>query len=370
MAKPTRATAAALNDLDRLERLHKLDADDKLREIRVLESKLRLSREEAKGFRQKYHQASKDMLVTETNIEQILANQDNVTVKKLERSRKRKGRGKATAIICVNDWHIEERVDPSTIEGVANEFNPRIADRRINKTWEKALYLIDFARNISNITEVILWAGGDLINGYIHEEMEESNYSGPGEAQQQVIGHLASGLDLLKREAKVESLVFLGNYGNHGRTTRKPRAGTGWQNSWEWAAYTSLAGYYNNNGKSDVQFKIAKGAQLLFPVQGHTVRFQHGDDVKYCGGTAGMHGPLRRRIAALNKPPSTPAELDILGHFHQFADDWNYVVCGCLVGPNAYARSKGFEVQPPTQTMVVVDYEHGKVMALPIFCDD
>jgi hypothetical protein len=100
------------------------------------------------------------------------------------------------------------------------------------------------------------------------------------------------------------------------------------------------------------------------------VRFHHGDTVRYAGGVGGVHTPLRRKIAAWNRSPNKPADLDVLGHFHQFSDDWNYVVCGCLVGPNAYAVSRGFEVQPPSQTFIIVDHEHGKILALPIFCDD
>jgi hypothetical protein len=43
------------------------------------------------------------------------------------------------------------------------------------------------------------------------------------------------------------------------------------------------------------------------------------------------------------------------------------VLCGGLVGYDAYAVSIGAEYQPPTQTFIVVDKNHGKVMSLPIF---
>jgi hypothetical protein len=365
MSKP--APAKPRNELARLTALSKLTEDDKIREIRKLESRLITTQADLRILQQKYKQTQQDLQITESNIERMLAGQDQLTIQKLERSRKRKGRGRASAILCVNDWHIEENVDPTTIDGIDNKFNPQIAAKRINNTWEKALYLIDFISSISNITELIIWAGGELINGYIHEEMEESNFAGPGVAALEIQDHLATGLDYLSKYVKVASIVFLGNFGNHGRTTKHKRIATGWQNSWEWSAYQSLAGFYSKHN-SKIKFKIAKGDHLWFPVQGHDVRFHHGDCIKFGGGIGGVHIPLRKKIAQWNKQKM--AAFDVLGHFHQYAEDWNYVLCGCLVGPNAYAVARGFELQPPTQTLIIVDYEHGKTMSLPVYCGD
>lgn len=355
------------SELDHLQNLARLSEDDKLRKIRELEHRLATVSAANKDLDAKYKQAEADLRLTESNIERMLATQDEVTVKKLESSKKRPGKGHATAIICVNDWHCEENVDPDVVGGM-NKFNPSIAEKRIAATWEKAVYLLDFARGISNIEEVVIWAGGDLINGYIHEEMQEANFSGPTEACLFVQDQLASGIDLVRKKTKIPQLTFLANYGNHGRSTPKKRISTGWKTSWEWFAYHNVARYFQR-GNSKLNTQIAKGPHLRYSAQGHDIRFHHGDSVKFGGGMGGVHIPLRKKIAQWNKT-GTPAKLDVLGHFHQFAHSWDYVLCGSLVGYNAYAIEIGADYQPPTQTFIVVDREHGKVMALPIFCDD
>jgi len=85
------------------------------------------------------------------------------------------------------------------------------------------------------------------------------------------------------------------------------------------------------------------------------------------GGVGGVHVPVRKKIAQWNKAGRS-ARLDILGHFHQYCEDWYYIVCGCLVGYTAYALHIGAEFQRPTQTFIVIDKNEGKVMCLPIFC--
>ena len=60
----------------------------------------------------------------------------------------------------------------------------------------------------------------------------------------------------------------------------------------------------------------------------------------------------------------------VIEQLEQYSDDWYYIVCGCLVGYNAYALHIGAEFQRPTQTFIVMDRDEGKVMCLPIFCAD
>ena len=187
--------------------------------------KLTSTRAELRLERQKRNQGESELVHAERNLETVLGTRKCVTASKLRRGG-RVGRGKATAVLCCNDWHAEGCVTRESVGG-ANEFNLKITDRRIRKTWRKALYLPDFARHISNIRELVIWLGGDLISGTIHEELEESNFLGPAEAVLYVQDHLASGIDLLRREAKVDAITVVTSYGNHGRTTRKRRISTG-----------------------------------------------------------------------------------------------------------------------------------------------
>lgn len=349
----------------KLARLAALSADVKARKIRELERKLLLANDRITELRGLHRHAERDLARTQTAMDRLEAMKGRISIQRYENSRKRRGRGKATAIVCVTDWHFEECVDPDVVNGL-NEYNPDIAARRVGVVWEKALHLLDVARSQSNITELVLWAGGDMINGFIHEEMQESNTKGPAEASLLVQDHLATGLKLLKEKSGIKSLVFLANCGNHGRTTKRKRHATDWRSSWEWLTYQTLAKYFAN--ETDTHFKIAKGYHLWFPVQGYPIRFHHGDAIKYNGGVGGVHGPLRKKISLWNKTGKAAA-LDILGHFHQYSEDWNYVLCGSLVGYNAFALQHSFEPQPPTQTMIVIDHDRGKVFCEPIFCE-
>jgi hypothetical protein len=335
-----------------------------IKTMRSLEKRLASAHSELKLERQKRNQAETELVRTERNLETMLATKDRIRASKIPRGR-RVSRGSATAILCCNDWHVEGCVTRQSVDG-ANEFNLAVAERRIRKTWQKGLYLLDFARNISNIRELVVWLGGDLINGTIHEELEESNFLGPAEAVMYVQDHVAAGLDLLLREAKVDHITVVTSYGNHSRTTRKRRISTGYRHSWEWLAFNNLAGYYRRTPK--VSFRISEGYHNWLDVQGHAVRFHHGDAIRFAGGVGGVTIPLRKKIAQWNK--RKPAALDVLGHFHQYIDMWDFVACGCLVGYDAYALEIGAEFQQPTQTFIVMDRQFGKVLSIPVFVDE
>jgi len=354
-----------LEELAGLQRVADLSDDDKIREIRRLESRLAKANIARKNAVAKHKQAEADLQLSADREELLLATQDPVEIAKFERSRMRKGRGKASAIICVNDWHIEETVEASVVDNC--KFNLRIAEKRINNTWDKAEWLLDMLRSMASIKEVILWAGGDMISGYIHPELQENNSLGPAEAIQLVQEHLVHGLNRFMKDPKTDSVVFVTSFGNHGRTTRKRRISTGYKSHWEWAAYHNVAKRCQDNSK--FRAKIADGYFNKLPVQGHQVRFHHGDDIRYKNGVGGVHVPLRRAIGNWNLNEGLAA-FDVLGHFHQYGDDPNYVLCGSLMGYNAYAQSIAAPMQSPSQTIIGVDYEHGKWITMPVFCGE
>ena len=215
-----------------------------IKTIRSLESQLASVKSQLNLEKQKRTQAEAELAYAEQNLETVLSTRGRVTTSKLKRrATSRTSRGTATAILCCNDWHVEGCVSPLSVDG-ANEFNLKVADQRIQKTWQKTLYLLDFARHISNIRELVVWLGGDLINGTIHEELEESNFLGPAEAVIYIQDHIATGIDLLLRESKVDRFIVATSYGNHGRSTKSAGsppdtgiAGNGWPTT-TWPATT------------------------------------------------------------------------------------------------------------------------------------
>lgn len=357
MAKPRSAVEAVKQAADvssevgQLRSLRSLEAKNQ-----QLENRLRLEQAKRK-------QAEADLAESDGRLETLVHTRSDFQSKTLERIKKRGG-GTATAIVCMSDWHLEENVDPLVINGL-NEFNLDIAAKRIDRAWKKSLHMLEFARHLSNIKEVVVWLGGDMINGYIHEENLEGNFLGPAEATVCVQNHIATGLEFLAREANAKITVVT-NFGNHGRSTHKRRISTGYKSSWEMVAYCNLADRFKSDKR--LTFKVEHGYHNYLDVQGHTCRFHHGDAIKFGGGVGGVHIPLRKKISQWNK--SKTATYDFLGNFHQFTDDWKYVINGSLVGYNAYAVEIGAEFQEPVQSFAVIDKQHGKVLAVPIFCQE
>jgi len=352
-----------LEDLDRLERFAKLQNDERVRKLVELERKLTLAESGKKEVADKLKVTLSDLDVAEKTLQRFSDTQGQVSVKKLRRLKRRAG-GQATAIICLNDWHLEERVDPESIEGL-NEFNLDIAEKRIHRVCERAMHLLEFARGVSNIKELVVWLGGDLINGYIHEELMDGNFLGPTDAIRFAQDKVATGLQHFLKQSKVNKITVVTSQGNHGRSTKAKFISTGYKTSWEYGAYLNLADKFASDPK--IVFKVSQGYHNNLDIQGHLIRFHHGDAIRYMGGVGGVHVPVRKKIAQWNKAGRS-ARLDILGHFHQYCEDWYYIVCGCLVGYTAYALHIGAEFQRPTQTFIVIDKNEGKVMCLPIFC--
>ena len=334
-----------------------------VRELRKLESNNAWLADQLKLEKKKRAQADEDLSNLRRSLDAATAAYAFSSPQTLEAKRDLISKGSATGIICATDWHCEGKVDPNLVDGV-NKFDLDIAATRIRRFWEKSIYMSKFVRNISNINEHILWVGGDMINGAIHEELEESNFLGPTEAVLFIQDQLAAGIDLLLKELNTPLLVTT-NQGNHGRSTKKKRISTGYLHSWEYLAYCNLARIYKNNPR--VSFKIAQGYLNYVVTQDHTLRFHHGDAIRFQGGVGGITIPARKKIAQWNK--QRRADLDIFGHFHSFVDMWDLVSIGCLCGYNEYAMELACDFQPPTQGFIVIDKRYGKVLAAPIFVE-
>lgn len=268
----------------------------------------------------------------------------------------------ATAIICANDWHCEQSIDADLVDGL-NWYNLDVFRDRVRRLWEKSIHLLRFSRGLCSIHDAVIWLGGDLINGYIHQEMEESNFAGPAEAILFVQDAVARGISTLLKDGELGSIRVVCNYGNHGRATQRRRVSTGWKTSWEWLMYQNLAGAFREDSR--VAFQVARGYFNYVDVQGHVIRFHHGDNIRYHGGVGGITIPVNKAVHQWNL--SKRADYDIFGHYHQFVNMHRWVCSGSLVGYDPYAQSIKAEYQEPTQTFVVIDRVRGKTMALPIF---
>jgi hypothetical protein len=274
----------------------------------------------------------------------------------------KKAADNAAVLYCVTDLHLEENIDPATINGL-NAYDLDIAKKRIEKTFQKFIRLKDFAGYLAPVDEAYLWLGGDIINGYIHEELQESNFLGPTEAVLTAKDWIAAGIELLLRETDTPIRVLC-NRGNHGRSTKKKRIATDYRTSWEYLLYYHLADYFRDEPR--LSWVIPKGYLIYEDIKGQLYRLHHGDAIRYQGGVGGITIPVNKAIAQWNK--ARAARWDVFGHWHQFLVTWNFFAVGCGCGFGPYAEFVKAEPQPPSQGFALLAPEHGPVMGLPVYC--
>jgi hypothetical protein len=271
----------------------------------------------------------------------------------------------ACPVIMLSDWHFEERVDADTINGL-NEYNLDIAKIRWNKCIQNSLKLVQKERHTSEINDVIIWLGGDFITGYIHEELEESNYLSPTQATRFAKERIISALNFYNEYGKFNRITVVCNYGNHGRTNKKPRVSTGYKNSYEWMMYNDIADYFSTNSK--FSFIIPNGLFAYVDLYDYSLRFWHGDTVSYGGGIGGLTVPLIKAITRYDQ--TIKADYNFMGHYHQlFQATKNCIVNGSGIGFNAYAQRIGASNEQALQGFVIIDKVHGMTIKTPIFCE-
>lgn len=318
----------------------------------------------AKEADRKYQHLMRELERAEERLNVALAISQHHQPARIQSNPSRKG-GEAVAIMLASDWHVGERVDPATINGL-NEYSPETASRRAANFFCNGLKLIEKERKDVAIDTLVLWLGGDIITGYIHDELEEGNYLSPTEECLLAQDLIEGGLDLLLKEGGFRRIVVPCNFGNHGRTTKKKRVSTGYRNSFEWLLYNSIAKHYRS--ESRVEFQVANGYFNYVEAFRYTLRFHHGDNIGYGGGVGGVTIPLNKYIARANQ--QRHADHDLIGHFHQLTQHNNFTINGSLIGFNAYAQSFGASPERPQQAFRLLDRDRGFTVSAPVFCDD
>lgn len=277
-------------------------------------------------------------------------------------------RSPATPVLVLTDWHAEETVLASTTDGL-NEYNLDICAARVRRTVSKFLLLLALSRSAAKIDHMVLAILGDMITGYIHAELVESNELSPTEASLFVQDLIHETIQVLLKEADVKRIVIPCCFGNHGRTTEKMRISTAYKNSYEWLLYHSMARFYK--GEARVEWRITNGYHNWIEIQGRKVRFHHGDGIKYQGGTGGIAVPANLRIMRSNMGRE-PAYLDVFGHWHQFqySEPGGWIAAPCLIGYTPYGIYKNLSYSEPGQLYLMLDRDRGLTEVKKIFCKE
>jgi len=279
---------------------------------------------------------------------------------KIEKRRGQKRGNAATYVMGASDWHVGERVRPEAV-GFKNEYDPEIAAERAEQFWYSQLLMLGAARSAWDIRDGVLWLGGDLMTGYIHEEYLEENFLSPVEEALLIHKLVSSGIKTLLASSDLERILVVTSNGNHGRTGQKMKIATSAKNSFEWLAYQHLRMAFADEPR--LTFQIGTGYSNVVDVYGYRVNFHHGDMIGYAGGIGGTTIPANRRIQrrASGLPPRFegtplgPTHLDVFGHFHQLQFPKSFVQNGSLIGWNSFAEAIGCSYEDPQQVSFVID---------------
>jgi len=281
--------------------------------------------------------------------------------------REKTGLREMTAVVLASDWHIEETIDPASVS-YRNSYNLDISSERVDRFFQAISWNVEHQRASDRISirDMVLWLGGDLITGYIHEELVESNSLSPTEAILWLLPRLEGGIRSVVDRLDLEQLVIPCSYGNHGRTTQKTRISTGYANSYEWLMYNVLADRLRDDKR--VRFEITPSAHQYVKVYDQLIHFHHGDDVKYVGGIGGISVPLLKAVAAWDLV--NRADIHCMGHWHMLRDFGRAVVNGSLIGYGPFSQKIRAEFEVPQQAMFYVDSKRGKTMLTHLWVGD
>jgi hypothetical protein len=268
-------------------------------------------------------------------------------------------------VLFASDWHWGEVVRPAEIGGV-NEYNLKIAHERARSFVTVAIDLLKNHLKSGNYPGIVFILGGDMISGEIHEELAQTNELESIPAMLDLLGVLIWCIDTLAKEF---GHVFVPCVtGNHGRTTRKPRAKRRNHTNFDWLVYQLLQKHYANDKR--VQFLIPEGPDAYFKVYGTRYLLTHGDQFRGGDGMIGALGPISRgdkKKRSRNVQTDRSFDVMLLGHWHSYIHLNRFIVNGTLKGYDEYADANNFDVEPAQQALWITHPDHGITFRMPVF---
>jgi len=268
-------------------------------------------------------------------------------------------RSVSTAVTMWSDWHLEEEVRSSAINGL-NNFNLEEAKKRVEYLANRIVKFLRMYRRDTEIDRLVICLGGDFITGNIHEENMENALLRPMDAIMYAEELIAGAIEFIQAHVQHLKLTICCVPGNHSRITDKMRFSTEMGNSLEYYMYHHLAKYFHDN--KDIEFVISSSPLLYLKIYGMNIRMMHGHQIRYSGGVGGLLIPARRKVSEWDK--AITADLNLIGHWHQEQKFGKIVTNGSLIGYNSFALSGGFEYEPPKQQFFLLN---GNKKAMTIY---
>lgn len=281
---------------------------------------------------------------------------------------KKPGKHNGTLWLMLSDLHLDEVVFPEQVMGI-NKYNREIAHGRLERTAQNFVEVWKQYHQRVTYDGVVVCLGGDIFSGDIHEELKESNEDTLFGSIEYWVDPLASVINLIADEfGKVHVPVVVGN---HGRTTRKPRAKFRARSNADWKIGCDLQRIFAKDKR--VTFDVSDSADTIIDSYGRRVMLTHGDQATGGAGWGGIFSPISRLDDKKSKRQAAvdvPYDLMVLGHWHQLIYGPNWIVNGSLKGYDEYAFTMNFGYEVPAQASWLMTPEHGRTWSAPIYCQD
>ena len=275
------------------------------------------------------------------------------------------GLREGTALVMASDWHIEEEVIPASV-AFRNKYNLEISAQRMARFFSATRWAADFSRQAFEIRDMVLWLGGDFISNFIHQDLTICNLMTPPQALAYAQASIVAGIKSLLEDPKLERLVVPCNDGNHGRMTQKMGSASRTSMSLETLLYGMIAREFA--GDPRVEFIIAEGEHLYYEVYGRTIRFVHGDSVRYNGGVGGLTIPLYKAVARWDT--LRKSALTCVAHHHTRICLPDIMVNSSLIGYGPFSMTIGARYEPPSQNFSILDPLRFRSLDLPLWVAD
>lgn len=268
---------------------------------------------------------------------------------------------RGTVCAILSDCHFDERVDAAEVDGL-NAYDRAIAEQRLERFFGNTIKITrDYLKGVE-FDGAVLFLGGDLVSGTIHDEITQTNEAYAPETALFWADRIAAGVAQLADEFHRVHVPCVS--GNHGRLTRKPRSKGRTRDNWDWLIAQILAKHFKDDER--VTFQIPDATDALVEVYDTTFLLTHGDQVSGGGGIGGIWPPIMRMVA--RKQNRHGFDTVVMGHFHQLiqAPQQGLIVNGALKGYDEYAAVNNMRPERAQQAMWVTTPENGVTFMAPV----
>lgn len=248
----------------------------------------------------------------------------------------------------LSDMHIGEVVDPLEVYGL-NAYNFDIFKCRLQCMVDTIIHICFDIHKGQAFQGLVINALGDMVSGYIHEELE---ITGDGNMIQWVFG---GAYVLAQATLELAALFPFINIncvvGNHGRLQKQKRFKRRYVN-WDTVFYEAWAAYAAD--AKNVNFIIPRSFFMTTVINENRCVLLHGDDIRSWMGRP-YYGIDRaaRNFTQLMRTIEHDFNYFMLAHFHESAELQNangeILINGSFIGGGEYSIGRMGVCAPPRQ---------------------